>query len=142
MSTTYETDFHGWAMQQAEAVRSGAPLDVGNVAEELEALGRNVRTHLVNNLAVLIAHRLKWDHQPGRRSRSRTLTIAEHRDRIQDHLADNPSLESLIPELTARAYRYARMQAARDTGLALKTFPERCPYTWDGLMTALPGEEE
>ena len=39
--TKYETDFHQWAFEQAQRLRSGEPVDVENVAEELESLGRS-----------------------------------------------------------------------------------------------------
>ena len=33
-----------------------------------------------------------------------------------------------------RAYRQARIAAARETDLELDTFPERCPYGWSDII--------
>ena len=50
--TKYETDYHQWAFEQAQRLRSGAPVDVENVAEALETLGRSEERELTNRLAV------------------------------------------------------------------------------------------
>src|SRR3954447_20535205 len=66
--TKYETDFHQWAFEQAQRLRSGEPVDVENVAEELETLARSEERELTNRLAVLLQHMLKCEHQPERRT--------------------------------------------------------------------------
>ncbi len=40
-----------------------------------------------------------------------------------------------LDEAMARAYRGARLDASRETGLPLRTFPEECPYTRDEMLT-------
>jgi Domain of unknown function DUF29 len=63
----YDDDFHGWAVEQAQLLRDGrlAAADVANIAEEIESLGRSERRELVNRLAVLLLHLLKWFTSPG-----------------------------------------------------------------------------
>ena len=34
----------------------------------------------------------------------------------------------------ARAYRRARIEAAKETGLEKNEFPEECPYTWNHFV--------
>jgi len=65
-TSKYETDFHGWAMEQADLLRTGrlAEADLANIAEEIESMGRSEKRELVNRLAVLLAHLLKWQFQP------------------------------------------------------------------------------
>jgi hypothetical protein len=41
----------------------------------------------------------------------------------------------LLREAIARAYRKARIKAARETGLELATFAEACPYSFDDLTS-------
>ena len=62
----YEQDFYGWTQEQARLLREGrfAELDVANVIEEIETLGRSERRELVSRLRVLLLHLLKWQHQP------------------------------------------------------------------------------
>ena len=76
---------------------------------------------------------LKWDHQPERQSRSWTLTIDEHRDRLERYLRRSPSLKSSLDEAIPDAYREARRAAARETDLPLSTFPATNPYAWQDI---------
>ena len=131
----YERDFYSWLMQQARAVREGrwGAVDRGNLAEEIESLGREQFNKLESALRVLLAHFLKWDHQPERRSRSWALSIREQRLEIADVLEDNPGLKPRIPEAIARAYRHARIAAAKEMGLETSTFPEPCPHSFEEM---------
>lgn len=53
----YEKDFYLWTMHNAELIRQGkfSEIDVENVAEEIESIGRSDKRELVNRLAVLVA---------------------------------------------------------------------------------------
>ena len=129
-------DFAAWALHQAALVRARRwdLLDITNIAEELETLGRAEFNALVSQLRVVLLHLLKWDFQPERRSRSWAGSIAEHRSRIEDQLADNPSLLPRRNEALARAYRLARLAAVTETGLPLHNFPIDPPYDWPAIM--------
>ncbi len=59
--------------------------------------------------------------------------IEEERQRLADHLGDNPSLKATIPDGMAAGYRLARLVAARETGLRRGTFPTACPWTFDQI---------
>lgn len=58
----YDTDFHAWTLEQVSLLQSQqfAQLDVVNLIEEIEALGRKERQELRNRLSVLLGHLLKW----------------------------------------------------------------------------------
>ena len=134
MSTTlYEQDFFAWANQQAALLRAGklTEADIGNIAEEIESMGRSEKRELVNRLAVLLLHLLKWQFQPGLRSNGWRLSIEEQRYRLEDHLNDNPSLKAMLDAAMRNAYRLALVEAERETGLARGTFPAACPYGFD-----------
>lgn len=132
----YERDFHAWANEQAALLRAGQvdKADLPNIAEEIESMGRSEKRELVNRLAVLLAHLLKWKAQPNRRGRSWELTIREQRARLALHLRDNPSLKAASPEATADAYHRALLRAQRETGLAEDAFPVECPWTLDQVL--------
>jgi hypothetical protein len=117
-------------------VREGCwdAVDRANVAEEIESLGREQFNKLASALRVLMLHMLKWDHQPTPRSRSWALSIETQRLELDDVIADNPGLMPRIPEAMARGYRKARLEAARETGIAEQSFPESCPYGWDDIL--------
>lgn len=136
MASLYETDTYAWALDQAQRLRSGDSIDIQNLAEEIEDLGKRQRSFLVNNLEVLIMHMLKWDLQPAKRTKSWTYTIREHQNRVKRHIKNNPSLQAVIPELVLEAYENGRLKAAAETGLDLDTFPADCPYDWQQIAGA------
>ena len=133
MSNVYESDFYAWAMEQAALLRARRfdTADIDNIAEENESMGRGEKRELVNRLAVLLLHLLKWQFQPGFRSPSWSATIREQRLRLSDHLSDNPSLSAHLDEALNRAYRLAVIGAARETGMPESVFPKSSPYSFD-----------
>jgi hypothetical protein len=132
----YDRDAYAWAFEQAAFLRQGRfdRLDIENIAEELETLGRTEFAKLRSSYRIIILHLLRWDHQPERRSRSWALSIAEQREQISAVLEDNPGLKSRQDEAARRAYRQGRLGAAKETDLPLDVFPAECPYSWDDLM--------
>ena len=70
MRTCHE-DLSAWAAAQATLIRQHrlAEADLDHLAKGLETMSRSVRRELVSRLAVLVAHLLKWSHQPDRRSK-------------------------------------------------------------------------
>jgi hypothetical protein len=129
LKSLYDSDFYAWTQQQAKLLRNQSlnELDLVHIAEELEDMGRSEKRELVSRLEVLLIHLLKWQFQPSLRSRSWQLTIQEQRLRLEQHLAENPSLKGLLPEYLMRAYQLAVIGAEKETGLA--DFPSSCPYT-------------
>jgi len=129
----YESDFAAWAFEQAEAIKRGdwRALDIPNLVEELESMGKQQRAELRNRLVVLLMHLAKWDKQAAMRSRSWRTSIDIQRIDIADHMEDNPSLEPYASQAMARAWKVARLDAARETGLSIEAFEEQCPYTWE-----------
>ena len=134
----YERDFHAWAFEQAAKVRAGEPLDVENVAEELEGLGKSQRQQLVNRLAILITHRLKWEFQPSNCSNGWLATMREQQERIRRLLEKNPSLQPLLAESIQDAHDFAITMASQETGIVEQEFPEKCPYSFEELMAEAP----
>jgi hypothetical protein len=132
----YDRDFYSWAMQQAALLRERRldELDVENVAEEIEDLGKEQAKALRSSYRLLLVHLLKWQHQRRRRSRSWNGTIVRERQNAALGIEDNPGLKSQQRELFSQAYRLARKEAAAETGLPLVTFPETCPYTLDQAL--------
>jgi hypothetical protein len=126
----YERDFVAWAEDQAALLRSGRfdLLDLANLIEELEGMGRSDRRQLYTRLEVLLTRFLKRDFQPERHSRSWDITIGEQRRRLLRLLRESPSLKHGLGELIAEAYQGARDQASLETGLPIGTFPEANPY--------------
>lgn len=132
----YDIDYYGWVNEQAGLLRAGQlqNIDLENIIEELETMGRSEKRALESRLIVLLTHLLKWQYQPARRGKSWELTIKGQRANCADVLDDNPSLKSKLDELFARSYSRAKIEAAKETGLDEDHFPEQCPYTMAQLF--------
>lgn len=131
MASLYNTDFYAWTQKQVAMLQRHAweAVDVPNLIEEIESLGRQERRELRNRLGVLLGHLLKWQYQPQHRSNSWLATIREQRTQVALVLQDNPSLNPYLPDALAIAYQLGQDLAVRETGLDYSTFPSACPYT-------------
>jgi Domain of unknown function DUF29 len=132
-NTLYDQDFFAWANEQARLLRAGrlSEADIEHIAEEIESMGRSEKRELVNRLSVLLMHLLKWRFQPSAHGTSWRLTIEEQRDRLADHLLDNPSLKATLDASIASGYKLAVLGAARETGLDRAVFPAACPWSFE-----------
>jgi hypothetical protein len=137
MSTTpYETDFYRWTTETARALRDGRLVDVDleHVAEEIEDMGKSERRELVNRMAVLLAHLLKWTLQPEQRGNSWRATVEEQRAEVMELIEDSPSLRQVLHERLPNAYAKALRIVVRDTGLDRDAVSPVCPFTVDEAL--------
>jgi hypothetical protein len=140
----YEEDFYTWSQEQAAALRRTArsrvnlpdPLDFENLAEEIESLGISQLRELYSRYAVVLLHLLKWQYQPGKRSRSWRASVRTQRREIAELLRISPRLKPKGRAQLARAYIGAREDAAEQTGMPIERFPERCPYTLEEVESS------
>jgi hypothetical protein len=134
----YDTDFYRWTQTQATALRRKdvVALDLDNLAEEIESLGRSDRRAIVSHLERLLLHLLKWREQPQGRGPSWRSTIRHARREIAKLLAESPSLHDYLSRQLAAAYRHAREDVMDETGLSLATFPEACPWAPEQVLHA------
>lgn len=134
--TAYEADLYTWVQEQVALLRAGKldALDFENIAEELSDVGSEQYDKLESAVDVLVAHMLKWDRQPERRSRSWAITIAEQRKRIAKQLRKNPGLRSRMTEAVEDGYDLGRLRAAREMRCAPDDLSLSCPYTWDDIQ--------
>jgi hypothetical protein len=135
-SPAYEVDFYAWTQQQAKLLQEQkwSSLDIPNLVEEIEALGRQERQELENRLGVLLGHLLKWEFQPDNRSRSWFAITREQHRRILRLLEKSPSLHPYLPEALEIAYQDALDLAVRETSMSYKTFPQECPYSLEQAL--------
>lgn len=145
-SSLYDTDFYEWTQQQARLLRDGRwrELDLDNLVDEVESVGRSSRHEIGSRLAVVLEHLLKWEHQPAKRKYGWRASLREQRAAIELVIGDSPSLQREPARALARAYRLARVRAAADTGLREADFPAECPYTVEQALDwrYLPGPPE
>ena len=144
MQSLYETDFHAWTQEQANLLRhhQWSQLDLPNIIEEIESLGRKERQELRNRLSVLIGHLLKWEYQPQQRSRSWLATMRVQRRETLKLLSENPSLRPHLEEALQVAYENGRDLASGETNLPILTFPKQYSYPLEEILSDrfYPGE--
>lgn len=135
----YEKDFYLWLTETAQLLRDGQlnQLDIPNLLEEIEAVGRSEKRAVYSNLKIVLLHLLKHKYQQDKRTNSWRASIREHRQRLGRDLADSPSLKPYLTEVFSECYQDARSLAADETGLVIDTFPVESPF---GLGEALDPE--
>jgi hypothetical protein len=133
---SYDTDFYGWTQEQAALLKAGrlSDLDIENLIEEVETMGRSEKRALRSRLSVLLLHLLKWHFQPLRRGNSWRYTIIEQRIQFKSVLNDNPGLKPDFQNILIDAYDYAVVKATHETGLRFDIFPILCPWTIEQLI--------
>ena len=127
---SYDKDFYSWTQEQAELLKHGrfSELDIDNLIEEVESMGKSEKRELESRLTILLLHLLKWKYQEVRRSRSWQLSIDEQRIQFEETLNENPGLKPELDEIVKKAYRLAVIKAARETKISKAVFPECCPW--------------
>jgi hypothetical protein len=145
-SQLYETDFYAWTLEQVKLLKQGQlnQLDISNLIEEIESLGKREKQELRNRLGILLGHLLKWEYQNNKRSNSWKATIREQRRRIKEHLEENPSLKSYLSEAMISAYQDGVDLAIQETNLPDITFPAENPYSISQILDSdyLVNQEE
>lgn len=131
-SASYGRDVAAWSIEQARLLRAGLfhLADVEHIADEIEDVGKSEGRELASRMAVLLAHRLKWEFQPTYRSVSWENTIREQQKKVLRRLTQTPSLrpELARTEWIEDVWGDALTAAASETGMDIASFPEICPW--------------
>lgn len=142
----YQTDYYAWTKDQAAklralaAARVNSTLDLENLAEEIESLGRSEWRAARSQVQRVIEHLLKLEFSPAREPRSEWLdSIVQARDELADLLT--PSLQRDVEDDLATAFERAKRDAAK--GLrrhgereAAQALPTTCPYSLDQIVSS------
>ncbi len=142
LSQLYEADETCWLEAMADLIGQGRwdELDYVHLEEYLGDMAQRDRREVKSRLTTLLAHVLKWVHQPDHRSRSWRGTIVEQRQELSELVARGV-LRNHAEGVLGDAYAEAVERAAAETGLAADSFPKECPYLLDQLLSAdFPGE--
>jgi hypothetical protein len=131
----YDQDFYLWIETISKQLKAGkfAEIDLANLIEEIESMGKSEKRELKSRLIVLLMHLLKWQYQPEKRSESWRSTITEQRICIELLLEDSPSLQPLFIEIFSDCYEKARLKASEETGIKLNFFPKESPFTLEDV---------
>lgn len=86
-----------------------------------------------NRLVALLAHLLKWEHQPDKQTGSWRATIRLQRREL-GLLLESGTLKNHARAVLADAYSAARKEAADETEMKLSKFPKQCAWDVDELL--------
>lgn len=145
ITSLYDRDFYLWLQTTINILKEGkfAEVDLENLLEELESMGRSDKNALKSNLKVLLMHLLKYKYQPEKLTNSWVYTIREHRQRLRDTFKTSPSLYRFFEDIFNESYQDARELAADETGLSINLFPTQSPFTVEEVLNPdfLPSEK-
>ena len=136
MNSIFDQDYSLWLEKTVRLLREGQwhGVDLEELVEEIEAMGRSEKRAVKSNLIVLLMHLLKIKYQPEKRTESWRFTIVEHRRRLLLLFEDSPSLKGYFVEVFDFCYSAARQDAAVETRLPIKTFPAQSPFSVDQVL--------
>jgi len=129
----YETDFYGWTQEQAAKLRklleerANLDLDLENIAEEIDSLGRSDYRQLRSRIEEICIHLLKlhyslsWEPRRGWKN-----SVRGQRMRLGKLLEESPSLKRRLDEALAEGYEDA-LRHFDDEKLISLTMPMHLP---------------
>jgi hypothetical protein len=136
----YEEDETAWLEQTASLVaqRRFDEIDQENLKEYLCDMARRDKREVLSRLVTLIAHLLKWEHQPEHRSHSWRGTILAQRQEL-GHLLESGTLSRHAAAVLGKAYKEAVARAAEETGLVETVFPSDCSMSLEDVLAQAHG---
>ena len=135
LSVLYEQDETAWLEIMSALAEEGryTEMDHPNLSEYLASMAKRDRREVRSCLVELLAHLLKWEHQPSHRSGSWQLAILEQRRELRQML-DSGTLCNHASAVIAQAYADARKIVAAETSLPRETFPNECGWELESLL--------
>lgn len=126
--TLYDQDYYLWLRTTINQLHAGqfASVDLENLIEELETMGRSQKRAMESLLIKLLEHLLKlryWDSERERNEGHWKGEIRTFRRQIKKELKDSPSLKPYILEIFEECYEEARKEASDRSQLPLDIFP-------------------
>jgi hypothetical protein len=135
----YDEDFYLWTREQATVLRQRQWLavDVANLLEEVETLGRDQGRYLRSALEQVISRLLLMKLSVAQGARAIWREDATHsRCRFARGIAEMPSLKQFVPDFFSQAWLDASMEcrkSMRILGYVAKV-PEDCPFTLEQVL--------
>ena len=136
LSELYEADETAWLDAMAALAAEGrtSEFDLPNLLEYLESMAKRDRKEMTSRMRVLLAHLLKLEYQPDKRSKSWKLTILEERNELEFDCTNSRTLRNHAEAELATVYGKAVIDAAYETGMEMSDFPSECPWTLEQLL--------
>lgn len=128
----YDTDVHAWATEQAQLLRQKRfeSLDIDNLAEEIESVGRSERRAVQSFMELILVHLACLQFSPAIEPREHWIgEVRNFRRRLEREFRDSPSLKPMLFEDLEMAWSLARWEALKKLQRdGIQTLPDRCPF--------------
>lgn len=139
--TLYDQDFYLWIQTTIQHLqeRNLEQLDIENLIEEIDSMGRSEKKELKTPLVVLIEHLLKlqyWIEEKDDNARGWRNTVVEQRRQITYTLADSPSLKAILNDVFLPCYQDAKKDTINKYQLPSNLFPEEPPFSLAQVLNA------
>lgn len=132
----YEKDDHLWLEKTIELIKQKRfnDLDLDNLIEELESLGRRDKSVVRSLTEQIIRHLLLlqyWREESTRSASHWRAEIISFRSQIEADLTTN--LSNFLEKELLKIYKSALKYVQEKTAYSVK-FPETCPYTLNQIL--------
>jgi hypothetical protein len=135
----YDTDYQFWLDQTIAQLkaRDFSNLDLENLIEEIDSLGKSDKRAISSYLLRLCEHLLKlkyWESERERCFRGWILEINNFRSEIELILKDSPSLKPFLRETFMSAYQKARKNILKAIELPFGLIPQEPEFTLEQAL--------
>jgi hypothetical protein len=135
----YDQDLYLWWVKTADLLKQKRfeELDLENLIEEIESMGKRERRELANRLTTIIEHLLKlsyWTEVKEENARGWRVTIVEQRRQIIRLLGDSPSFKTWLEEIFLECYEVARKDTIKANKLPENIFTIQPFFTLQELL--------
>jgi hypothetical protein len=135
----YDTDYQRWLNQTVAQLRvqDFSQIDLDNLIEEIEGLGRSEKQAISSYLMRLCEHLLKikyWDSERALCLRGWKREVINFRLQIQEGLEASPSLRSFLQDIFAKQYKNGRKLFLNASDLDAKRVPETPDFTLEQAL--------
>jgi hypothetical protein len=136
LKNLYEDDEHLWLEETIQLLRENRldELDIENLIEELESLGKRDKNRVSSFLEQAIRHLLLlqyWTEEQARNKNHWRAEIQGFRTQLRKYLTTN--LYNYLADELDVIYQDALGYVQEKTGFSVN-FPEECPYTLEQLL--------
>jgi hypothetical protein len=133
----YEIDDYLWLQETLKLLKNNDfnSLDLENLIEELEDLGKNSFNKVRSLLRQIIIHLLLleyWQEEYDLKHRHWMGEIIAFRDDLNNDLTT--TLNNKLNQELENIYNVSRRVVIQKTGLHQKLFPDHCPYSLEQLL--------
>lgn len=132
IQTLYDLDYADWIADTVARLKAHdfTGLDLENLIEEIETLGRSERHALSSQWIRVVKHLLKLEAQPQAREyhNSWVSSVLKGLRRIDRSLKSSPSLLGYLRANETEWYQQAIKETSIETRLPQANFPKSCPY--------------